>query len=180
MKKDLKYYMNLPYKIEIRAIPKAEGGGYVARLPELGRFTLAGDGDTPEEAIRSLNEIKEIMFNEWLEQGISIPEPEAEQHDIEEFSGKFVIRIPKYLHCNLSSYARKNGVSLNQLVATLLAEALERKRHVSLFREILTEIKKIKKCVFKIDSKTDPELNMEIGSLPLMDTVEGNEYSKAA
>ncbi len=179
MKKDLKYYMNLPYKIEIRAIPEAEGGGYVARLPELGKFTLAGDGNTPEEAIRSLNEIKEIMFKEWLGQGISIPEPEA-GHDIEEFSGKFVIRIPKYLHCNLSNYARENGVSLNQLVAALLAEALERKKHVFMFREILTEIKKIRKCVFKIGSKTDPELNMEIGNFPIMDTVEGNEYSKAA
>ncbi len=179
MKKDLRYYMNLPYKIEIRAIPESEGGGYVALLPEFGRFTLAGDGDTPEEALRSLDEIKEIMFREWLEQGLPIPEPEGE-HDIEEFSGKFVIRIPKYLHCNLSSYARKNGVSLNQLVATLLSEALERKRNVSTFKEILSEIKKIKKCVFKIDSKTDPKLNMEIGNLPLMDTVDGNEYSKAA
>ena len=74
-KKDLKYYMNLPYMIQVKPIPTDQGGGYAALLPEVGKLTLAGDGTTPKEAIRNLNEIKKIMFKEWLKQGIAIPEP---------------------------------------------------------------------------------------------------------
>ena len=38
MKKDLDYYMNLPYTIEIIRIPDSQGGGFSARLPEVGRL----------------------------------------------------------------------------------------------------------------------------------------------
>ncbi len=75
MKRDLAYYLNLPYKIEIKPIPEEDGGEFVARLPEMGKYAMAGDGETVEEAIQSLNEIKVVMFKEWIEQGISIPEP---------------------------------------------------------------------------------------------------------
>ena len=88
MRRDLKYYLNLPYKIEIEPIPEEDGGGFAAYFPELGKYTLAGGGETIEEALQSLNEIKKIMFKEWLEQGVSIPEPEKEQ-DIEEFKESF-------------------------------------------------------------------------------------------
>ncbi len=179
MKRDLEYYLNLPYKIEIEPIPEEDGGGFVARLPELGRYAIVGDGETIEEAIQSLNEIKEIMLKEWLEEGVSIPEPEEEQ-SIEEFSGKFVIRIPKYLHCNLSIQAKRNGVSLNQFIAALLSEGLERHRHVSIFKEVLTEIKKIKRHIFEVKNKMDTRLTMDIVSISQMDQVDEHEYSKAA
>ena len=71
IKNKLNYYLKLPFEIEVEQIPEEEGGGYVARLPELGRYTLAGDGDTPQDAIQSLEEIKKIMFRLWIEQGIS-------------------------------------------------------------------------------------------------------------
>lgn len=80
MEKNLKYYMNLPYKIEVDPIPKSEGGGYIAYLPEIGRFALVGDGNTSKAAIKNLNEIKKIVFKGWIEHNISIPEPEIERH----------------------------------------------------------------------------------------------------
>ncbi len=54
MMKNLKYHLNLPYKIEIVPIPAKEGGGYVASLPEIGRFAVSGDGETRAEAVEDL------------------------------------------------------------------------------------------------------------------------------
>ena len=71
----LEYYLNLPYKIEVEPIPEKDGGGFIARLPELGRYAVAGSGDTAKEAIQNMNKIKEILLKEWLEEGVSIPEP---------------------------------------------------------------------------------------------------------
>ncbi len=75
MNKDLEYYLNLPYKIVVESIPEEDGGGFIARLPELGRYVIVGDGETAEEALQSMNKIKEILLKEWLEDGVLIPEP---------------------------------------------------------------------------------------------------------
>ncbi len=179
MKRDLAYYLNLPYKIEIKPIPEEDGGGYIASMPELGRYAIAGDGETIEEAIKSLNEIKEIMFSEWIAQGITIPEPITEQ-SIAEYSGKFVIRIPRYLHYNLSMQAKRNGVSLNQFIATLLAQNFECHSRNSILEEVLAEIKTIRKHVFEVKSKIDTKLTMKREHFSQMVQAEEHEYSKAA
>jgi len=41
-------------KIEIVKIPKALGGGYEARIPQLGKATYRAWGTTKKEAIRNL------------------------------------------------------------------------------------------------------------------------------
>lgn len=81
MKKNLDYYMGLPYPIEIVPIPESEGGGYTAQLPQLGRFAFVGDGETVEEAIADLENFKRERFAAYLEDGIEIPEPKSEQED---------------------------------------------------------------------------------------------------
>jgi len=75
MKKDLNYYLNLKYSIEINPIPEEEGGGYEACIPQLGRYAFVGDGDTIEEALKSLEEIKKDIFEDWYKRGKEIPEP---------------------------------------------------------------------------------------------------------
>ena len=45
-----------------------------------------------------------------LENGFDIPEP----IQTENYSGKFVVRLPKSLHFKLAMEAEKEGVSLNQ------------------------------------------------------------------
>ena len=52
-------------RIEIESIPEEDGGGFTAYIPELGRYTIVGDGQTKEKAVESLQKIKEIMFKEW-------------------------------------------------------------------------------------------------------------------
>jgi len=123
--KDLDYYLSLPYRIEIQPIPEHDGGGYEARIPRLGRYAFVGDGETIPEALHSLEEIKRVLLAEYLEECLPIPEPEPDE---ESYSGKFVVRIPKYLHRELALRAKENDVSLNQLVSTLLASGLQAAR----------------------------------------------------
>jgi predicted HicB family RNase H-like nuclease len=50
----------------------------------------------------------------------SIFKPERDP-DRQDYSGRFVLRMPKFLHRELVQSARKNSVSLNQYVCALLA-----------------------------------------------------------
>jgi len=118
IERKLDYYLKLRYPVEIIPIPEEEGGGYIARMPQFGD-AIIGDGDTPEEALADLEEFKKERFRDFLETGKPIPEPEKE-----EYSGRFVVRIPKYLHRALAEEAKKNRVSLNQFVTSLLAQAI--------------------------------------------------------
>ncbi|MDQ1351339.1 MAG: hypothetical protein QG657_1641 [Acidobacteriota bacterium] len=113
-KKDLAYYMELPYNIIIRKDPY---GGYFAKIEELeGCMT---QGETYEEALKNIREAMELWLENALEDCDIIPEPVADE---EEFSGKFVLRLPKTLHRKLARNASKENVSLNQYVVFLLSE----------------------------------------------------------
>lgn len=179
MERRLEYYLNLPYKIEIEPIPEDEGGGFVARLSDFGKFGIIGDGETIEEALQNLKEAKKIRFEEWFEEGLSIPEPNKETN-IEGCSGKFVIRIPKYLHFALISYARDNGVSLNQFVLSLLSAGTERHQNSVEVKKLIREVKTIKKHLFDMKDKLESKLSMDLNILSEMKTSEDYEYSKAA
>ena len=66
-------------------------------------------------------------IDEWIaaaeEMGRAVPEPGAEQ----KYSGKWLQRVPKSLHRRLSIAAKNEGVSLNSLATSLLAEGLGRR-----------------------------------------------------
>ena len=121
MKKDLKYYMNLNYITEVKKIPQEDGGGYYVTIPQLGKYAFRADGETLEKAFANLESIKKYLFNEYLKNGTQIPEPKEINEP--EYSGRFVMRIPKQLHRILANEARKDGVSLNQYVQFLLTSA---------------------------------------------------------
>ena len=69
--KNLEYYMNLPYKLEI--IPDIDEGGYAARYPELpGCITCS---DTLEGILTNALDAKRVWLEAALEEGIEISEP---------------------------------------------------------------------------------------------------------
>ncbi len=116
--KEAKAYIEKPYPITFYP---AEEGGYVAEIEDLpGCLT---QGETLAEAAEAIDECKVAWIETALEDGIEIPAPRTET----DYSGKFVLRVPKSLHRRLASRARQDGVSLNVEVATLLAGALEAK-----------------------------------------------------
>jgi predicted RNase H-like HicB family nuclease len=109
------YYMNLPYSVRI--IPD-ESGLYFAEIEELpGCMT---QGDTKKDALEKIEEAKRGWLTVAIERSIKIPLPE----ELKEFSGRFLVRVPKYIHERLAIQAKKESISLNQLIVSLLSEKI--------------------------------------------------------
>ena len=85
---------------------------------------LSAFGDTPAEALKVLDAELEEALDIYTEEGWSIPQPEAPPEPEGLPSGRFVTRLPKTLHARLVLQARREGVSLNQLVVYHLAAGL--------------------------------------------------------
>jgi antitoxin HicB len=122
IEKNLTYYMGLPYRVEI--YPEEDGSGYTAVVPDLpGCMTGA---DTLEEVWEMVEEAKGLWLEVALADGDHIPEPAPVE--VEAYSGKFVVRLPRSLHRQLAQRAQLEDTSLNQLVVMLLAEGMGRWR----------------------------------------------------
>ena len=109
--KDLDYYLALEYPYTV--VP--DDGSFFVQYPDLpGCMTQVEDAaDIPAMAL----EIKELWLETALEGGFDIPEPVTA-----EFSGKFVVRLPRSLHQLLAHRAGQEGLSLNSYVVHLLGE----------------------------------------------------------
>lgn len=115
MNKDLEYYLSLPYRIEL--IEDSYEGGYVASLPELpGCVTCS---ETPEGAISNVMDAKKVWLEAAIEDGVDICEPS----ELEDYSGSFVLRVPKTLHRSLTLHSKEEGISLNQYCVYLLSKS---------------------------------------------------------
>jgi predicted RNase H-like HicB family nuclease len=93
-----------------------------ARVPELPGCYASGT--TWDEAHTNLEEALVSWLTAAVEMGNDVPEPRGED-ELDEFSGRFSIRVPRYIHRQLAARAEAEGCSLNQLVATLLAGSVE-------------------------------------------------------
>lgn len=111
-------YLALPYTIEVHKDESEGELAYVASVVELpGCLTQA---DTFEEVEAMVQDAMRAWIESALEDGIPVPEPRR----TEEFSGKFVVRVPRTLHRQLATAAERDGVSLNAYVSTTLAQAV--------------------------------------------------------
>jgi antitoxin HicB len=109
-------YLKLPYTVNLRT---DEDGVWIARVEEL--EGCIAHGSTQAEALSVLEEMKTAWIEDALEAGDPIPKPELEE---ELPSGKWLQRVPRTLHKKLAELAKKEQVSLNQLVTSILAEAI--------------------------------------------------------
>lgn len=110
--KDLTYYETLKYPIEILE----DDDAFVVSIPDLPGCVAYGE--TVPEALDSLRSVRKLWFEGRLEAGLPIPEPS----ELDEYSGKFVLRITRGLHKALQREAQRQGVSLNQHIGQILAE----------------------------------------------------------
>lgn len=115
--KDLKYYLGLNYPYQITKIDENDGGGFLIEVPML--KGCISDGETVEEAYNNLEEAKKEWLTYMLENNLPIPEPATKTT----YSGKFMVRIPKTLHRIITEQSKREGLSLNQYVANVLAYA---------------------------------------------------------
>ena len=114
--RDLAYYMALPYT---KTLQRDEDGDTVARIAEL--RGCAAHGADEKEALRNLKEAQRLWLEDCLEAGDAVPEPE-QHHALP--SGKWVQRVPRSLHGQLTMMAKAEGVSLNQLVTSMLSKQI--------------------------------------------------------
>lgn len=142
--KDLQKYMDLNYPIEIRYIHEDEGGGVSATIPFLGSDAFVGDGETINEALENLKRVKGILFKYYLENNIKIPLPPK----TEDYSGKFVLRLPKYLHQELVEKAKEEEVSLNTFCVSLLSQKIGNISFKNNIELIIQDLKRLIKSEF--------------------------------
>lgn len=118
--KKLDYYLNLNYPITIDKFTDYDGKiKYVAEIPDLPG--CSSYGEEVEEALKKLEDAKISWIEVSLARNLEIPEPVTEN----EFSGKFLLRIPAKLHKQLSVRASRDSLSLNQFIRSALEKFLE-------------------------------------------------------
>ena len=108
--------MNIPdYPFEVR--PLSAGDGFLITFPDLPG--CMADGKAVEEAIINGRDAVKSWILTAQEFGDFIPAPGSGGEP-----GRFVQRLPKSLHIKLAARARQEGVSLNTLVLSFIAEGL--------------------------------------------------------
>jgi len=129
--KPIEFYLGLNYPITIY---RDEEGGFVAEIEDLpGCIT---EGETLEEVNKRIGDALESWIHAAYEDDIEIPLPRTD----EEYSGKFMVRMPKYLHRRLVEKAKREGASLNQYVESILSAGVATQNVID---EIKTELNKI-------------------------------------
>ncbi|GAA4828187.1 type II toxin-antitoxin system HicB family antitoxin [Paenibacillus vulneris] len=113
-KKDLEYYLKLPYTLIIKEMNDESGHYYYGKYLELDG--CQSNGETIQELIECMEEAKRGWLGVKLEYGDPIPEPQ------EEYSGSIRLRMPKSLHRDLAAAAELEGVSLNQYMLYKLSK----------------------------------------------------------
>ena len=127
----LREYLAKPYS---RVLVPDETGGYVAQVLELPG--CIAEGETAAEAIHNLDDAMEAWIEAVIEDGGAVPEP----LDLQGYSGRLVVRMPKWVHKETTRRAQMEGVSLNQWIVDAVGERLGADRCVERLREAISGV----------------------------------------
>ena len=105
---NVKKYLERPYHIVIQHIKDESGSYYFATVREFDG--CMSHGDTYAEAFENIQDAMKGWIETKLGNGFPVPDPVDES----QYSGKFVLRLPKSLHARLVLEAEQEGISLNQ------------------------------------------------------------------
>lgn len=111
-------YPEFPYTIEIVRDSAESWHGWFAKVVELPGCM------TQSESFDELDEMIADAMRAWIESAIDAGAPVPEPRYPDEYSGKFVVRVPKSLHRELSEAADRDGVSLNMHIVAMLAKSV--------------------------------------------------------
>jgi antitoxin HicB len=106
------------YPFEVRPLTAEEGGGYLISFPDFAE--CISDGETVDEAVENGRDALKATVATLKAKKLPVPAPNSGGVA----SGKFVARVPKTVHAQLAVRARAEGVSLNALVLTFIAQGL--------------------------------------------------------
>ena len=105
------------YPMRLFTVETVEGPEWIAEFVDI--FGCGG-GNTAQEALEDALVNLEYYLAFAKERGEDIPQPS----DYNECNGKIALRLPKSMHRRLVMKADEEGVSLNQLLVSYLAEML--------------------------------------------------------
>jgi len=108
----LDYYLALNYH---RRLYQDDEGDWIVEIDDLPG--CIADGRTPDEAIASSREAMRLWMESRISSGLDIPEPSI----ADDYSGRILLRMPKYIHRRLAIQAQQEGSSLNQYIVSLLS-----------------------------------------------------------
>lgn len=106
------------YPFEVRPLSTEEGGGYLISFPDFAE--CISDGESVDEAVENGRDALKATIAALRSRKLPVPAPNSGGVA----SGKFVARVPKTVHAQLATRARAEGVSLNALVLTFIAQGL--------------------------------------------------------
>lgn len=106
------------YPLEVRPLSEDDGGGYPISFPDFAE--CISDGATVEEALGNGRDALQATIAALKARKLPVPAPNSGGIA----SGKFIARVPKTVHAQFATRARAEGVSLNTLVLTFIAQGL--------------------------------------------------------
>jgi predicted RNase H-like HicB family nuclease len=68
-----------------KVVVEPDEGGFHAHCPALRRYGAVTQGTTPEDALKNINEVVQMIVDELLEDGVDLPA--ASDDDVEVFEG---------------------------------------------------------------------------------------------
>ncbi len=105
------------YPFTMRPLSAEEGGGWLISYPDLPG--CMADGEMPEEALRNGADALQSWISTAKEFGDPVPEPGS--------APMIAARLPNSMHTDLAGLARHEGVNIDTLITTLIAEGLGRR-----------------------------------------------------
>lgn len=161
-------FLKEPYSRVI--IPDAETGTYTAEI-----FEFPGciaQGNTPQEALKTLESVAEAWIIAAQDMGQKIPLPFIELN----YSGRFPLRMPKSLHRQAAIAAKRDNTSLNQFIVSAVAE----KAGALNFYENLSHkfIEEKSSIIWKqIPTYSYPDKILQVRNIEDTATTENSEYN---
>ena len=105
----------LMYPFMTRVLLPEEGGGYLIEFPDLPG--CMSDGETLEEAIENGKDALQCWLEAAAADGQEVPEPGS--------SPMWIQQVSNHVHIQLSQRAEAEGLSLSELVASILNQATD-------------------------------------------------------
>lgn len=129
------------YRVEWSEQDKA----FVARCIEFP--SLSGHGDSPAEALTSVQEVVDESVSWMMEDGEEVPEPISTG----EYRGNTLFRTTPQLHRELAIRAQESGTSINQLLHALVHRNLPVQSLDRDIRELTNAVSRLQKHVGQLE-----------------------------
>jgi len=169
-------YEQVDYPIKVRKVEDLTGVYWIAEHPDLPGCVT--DGATKLEAINNLEDAKKGWIYTKVCEEEPIPQPDSIR-ELEECSGKVLVRLPKEIHYRLIQKAKHDGTSLNQEIVYLLSMAFGESKGFDNVQKVVDELKQTLEELLPVKKRsTDDVLEDYPDFIDLLNQNKPNRTSK--